>query len=304
MKLSRRWFLTLLLLSACSTKSISSSGTSLTIGIVNDDRSAKSLATYDRFKAYLKDKLQSLIEIDPVPNVDQALERIQSKSWSLVFAPPGLAAIAISQHQYIPLFPLSGVQNLRSAIVVREDSPIQTLQSLSEKVLALGQPGSVTDYYLPLFNLYGLTLAELLFTGTPKEVLEAIAQGKAAAGAVSVADFDAYRDQVKSAKFRILFIDPHPIPSGALLLSPDLGRDRADQLRQTLREVDSVMAGEVGLITNSAVPDYQYLVAVVERVRSIFPGDSKANTALLQQKPVRLFTTAPTKTERGSDLKS
>jgi phosphonate transport system substrate-binding protein len=293
-KLSRRWFLTLMLLSACSTNSLSHSGTSITIGTINDSQSAKSLQQYDRFRSYLKEKTRSLIDLEPVLNEDKALERIRSKAWSLVLAPPGLAAIAISQHQYRPLFPLSGVQNLRSAIVVREDSPIQSLQALSGKVFALGQPGSATDYYLPLFNLYGLTLSELLITANPKETLEAIAQGKAAAGALSVAAFDTYRDQIDSAKFRILFVDPHPVPSGALLLSPTV--ERADELRQVLHQIDSVMAQEIGVVTNAAVPDYQYLISVVDRVRSIFPGDTEANASLLQQKPIRLFKETHTKT--------
>lgn len=294
MKLSRRWFLTLMLLSACSTNSISSSRTSMTIGTINEGQSTKHLQRFDRFRSYLREKTGMLIEIEPVLNEDRALERIQSNAWSLVFAPPGLAAIAISQHKYSPLFPLSGVQNLRSAIVVREDSPIQTLQSLSGKVFALGQPGSATDYYLPLFNLYGLTLAELLITVDPKETLEAIAQGKAAAGALSVAALDAYRTQIDSAKFRILFIDPHPIPAAALLMSPNT--ERADELRQILRQIDAVTAQEIGAVTNAAVPDYQYLISVVDRVRSIFPGDTEANASLLQQKPIRLFKEAHLKT--------
>lgn len=266
----------------------------MTIGTINESQNAKNLQRYHRFRSYLKEKTRSLIELEPVLNEEKALERIQSKAWSLVFAPPGLAAIAISQHQYRPLFPLSGVQNLRSAIVVREDSPIQSLKALSGKVFALGQPGSATDYYLPLFNLYGLTLAELLITADPKTTLEAIAQGKAAAGALSVAAFDTYRNQIDSAKFRILFVDPHPVPSGALLLSP--AAEQADKLHQILHQIDSVTAQEIGIVTNAAVPDYQYLVSVVDRVRSIFPGDTAANVSLLQQKPIRLFRDVHTKT--------
>lgn len=289
MKMSRRWFLTLLLLSACSTQTIPRAGKPLSIGIVKDDQSAKSIEQYDRFKDYLREKMQSLVEIEPVVNEDRALERIQSSAWSLVFAPPGLAAIAISQHRFEPLFPLEGVQNLRSAIVVRGDSPIQNLSSLAGKTIALGRPGSATGYYLPLFNLYGLTLGQLLFASTPQAILEAVAQGKAAAGALSIAEFDTHQEQINSAKFRILFVDPHSIPPGALLLSPDVDRDRAEQLRQILRQVDSVMAEQVGFVTNAPVPNYEYLISVVERVRSIFPGDASANAALLQQKPVRLF---------------
>ncbi len=293
MKMSRRWFLTLLLLSACSS-SISNPGTSLTIGVVNDDQSAKSIERYERFKAYLKERTQSLVEIEPVLNEDRALERIQSGAWSLVFAPPGLAAIALSQYQYKPLLPLVGIQNLRSVLVVREDSPIKNLQSLAGKVLALGQPGSATGYYLPIFNLYGLTLAEILFTATPGDILELVAEGKAAAGALSVAEFDNAHTQINSANFRILFADPHPIPPGVLLSNPDL--NQTETLSKILREVDSVMAEEVGFVTNAPVPDYKYLISVVERVRLIFPGDAKANAALLQKKPARLFKDSSTKT--------
>jgi phosphonate transport system substrate-binding protein len=280
MKMSRRWFLTLTLLSACSANSFSRFDTKLSIGTTNQAQN------YDRIKDYLRAKLGSLIEVEPVLNEDIALQRIQSKSWSLVFASPGLAAIAISQYKYVPLFPLVGVQNLRSAIVVREDSPIQDIQSLAGKALALGQPGSATGYYLPLFNLYGLTLSELLVSASPREVLEAVAEGKAAAGALSVAELDTYRT---TKKFRILFVDPHPVPNGALLLSPEVPRDRADKIQQTLRELNSVLADEIGIVTNAPPPDYRYLISVVERVRAIFPGDITSNAALLKQKPVSLF---------------
>jgi phosphonate transport system substrate-binding protein len=285
MKMSRRWFLTLMLLSACSANSPPQSGTKFSIGTIRSDQDRRN---YDRIKNYLREKLQSLIEVEPVLNEDVALQRIQAKSWSLVFATPGLAAIAISQFKYVPLFPLVGVQNLRSAIVVREDSPIQNLAALAGKPVALGQPGSATGYYFPLFNLYGLTLSELLVSATPKEVLDAVAAGKAAAGALSVAEFDIYRAQIPT-EFRILFVDPHAVPTGALLLSPDLERDRAEKVQKNLREIDSVMAEEIGFVTNAPAPDYQYLISVVERVRAIFPGDITANSALLQQKPVSLF---------------
>jgi phosphonate transport system substrate-binding protein len=295
LKISRRWFLTLLLLSACTAKSTSQRNGLVFIGSVNYDQSSKTLDQYDRFKRYLQDKTQSLVELEPVLNEDRALERIQSQAWSLVFAPPGLSAIAIAQHQYVPLFPLTGVQSRRSVLVVREDSPIQDIQSLSGKTLALGQPGSATGYYFPLFNLYGLTLAEIFFASTPKAILEAVAEGKATAGALSVAELDAYSSEVNQAKFRILFADSHPVPAGAILVSPTVDRTQQESFRQILQETSSVVAEEAGFVTNAPVPDYSYMISVVKRVRSLFSGNAKETEALLQQKPVHLFkgTTEP-----------
>jgi phosphonate transport system substrate-binding protein len=306
LKISRRWFLTLLLLSACTAKSTSQRNGLVFIGSVNYDQSSKTLDQYDRFKRYLQDKTQSLVELEPVLNEDRALERIQSQAWSLVFAPPGLSAIAIAQHQYVPLFPLTGVQSRRSVLVVREDSPIQDIQSLSGKTLALGQPGSATGYYFPLFNLYGLTLAEIFFASTPKAILEAVATGKATAGGLSVAELDAYSSEVNQAKFRILFADSHPVPAGAILVSPTVDRTQQESFRQILQETSSVVAEEAGFVTNAPVPDYSYMISVVKRVRSLFSGNAKETERLLQQKPVHLFqgTTAPSHKPHSTPSKS
>lgn len=288
----RRYFLGLMLLSACGVKSISSRGGSLIIGTVSYEEGNRTLDQYDRFKHYLGAKTQSLVELEPTLNENIALERIESQAWSLIFAPPGLAAIAISQHQYKPLFPLIGVQNLRSVLVVRKDSPVQDLKSLAGESVALGQPGSATGYYFPIFNLYGLTLASLLVSPTPKAVLAAVTQGKAAAGALSMEEFNVYKNQVNQAAFRILFTDSHRVPAGVVLVSPSIEPSQKEVIRKTLHETPSVIAEEAGFVTNAPVPDYKYMISVVERVRAIFPGDTRKSIALLQQKPVHLFNSS------------
>jgi phosphonate transport system substrate-binding protein len=287
--LSRRWFLSLMLLSACGVQS-SPRNRSLVVGAVSYEEGSKSLEQYNRFKQYLSERTQSLVQLEPTLNESIAIEHIRNQAWSLVLAPPGLSAIAIAQHQYTPLLPLVGVQNLRSVLVVRQDSPIQKIGEIAGKTIALGKPGSATGYYFPVFNLYGLTLSELIFPPTPKAILEAVAQGQAAVGAVSMEEFNTYKSQVSPVNLRILFTDPHKVPSGALLISPKIERNYQESLRKILTETPSVIAEEAGFVTNAPVPDYQYMISVVERVRSIFPGDTSKSVALLQQKPVRLFT--------------
>jgi phosphonate transport system substrate-binding protein len=146
LKISRRWFLSLMLLSACAAKSNSPRKQSLLVGTVGYEEGTKPLEQYDRFKNYLSERTQSFVQFEPTLNEGRAIEQIRSQAWSLVFAPSGLSAIAISQHQYTPLFPLIGVQNLRSVLVVRDDSPIQNISEIAGKSVALGKPGSATGY--------------------------------------------------------------------------------------------------------------------------------------------------------------
>lgn len=286
---SRRYFLFLLLLSACGVQSISNQDEALVIGTISSGEGNKTLDRYERFKSYLSARTQSLVELEPAFNEKKALERVQSRAWSLIFAPPGLAAIAISQHQYTPLFPIIGIHNLRSVLVVREENPIRDIRSLAGETVVIGQPGSATGYYFPIFNLYGLTLAALLVSSTPKAVLESVAQGEAAAGALSLEEFNFYKSQINQATFRVLFTDSHRVPAGVVLISPTIERNHQERIRQILREAPSVIAEEAGFVTNASVPDYRYMISVVQQVKSIFPGNPREIMALLQQKPIRLF---------------
>jgi phosphonate transport system substrate-binding protein len=291
LKTSRRLFLTGLFLASCGVRR-SIDREQLTIGIVDYGLAKQSSDRFDRFRQYLAEKLQSSVQIEPTFNEIKALERIRAQAWSLVVAPPGLAAIAMSQYQYSSLVPLEGIEDLRSVLVVRKDSPYQDLRSLAGKKLAIGQPGSATGYYLPLFNFYGLTLAELIVTSTPQATLTAVAQGTADVGALSLQEFNRRQPEVGQPELRILFTDPHRVPNGAILISSTVEAKRQDAIRQVLKDTPSTVAREASFIPTGTVPDYKYMISVVDRVRSIFPADQAQTAALLSQKPVRLFKTA------------
>jgi phosphonate transport system substrate-binding protein len=253
----------------------------LTLGVINYGGSDKIISQYAKFNSYLGEKTNSYIQLEPAFNENKAVERLQARAWSLVFAPPGLAAVAIARHQYVPLFPLIGISDLRSIFVVRKDNPITDLKQLQGKTVALGQLGSATGYYFPLYNLFGTTLADILFAPTPKASLELVAEGKAIACAVSEAELSLYGSQLGSTQFRILFKDPHYVPLGVVLIGPNVERNRQEFIRKVMSDAPSSLAQEVGYVPNGQVPDYKYMISVVDRVSSITSG--------LQKKPVRLF---------------
>lgn len=253
----------------------------LTIGVIDYDGDAEVINKYAKFNRYLAEKTKASIQLEPTFNENKAIERLQAQAWSLVFAPPGLAAVAIARSQYVPIFPLVGVNNLRSVFVVRKDNPISDLKQLQGKIVALGQAGSATGYYFPLYNLYGLTLAEIMFAPTPKTLLEWVAEGKVAAGAISLAEFNLYSSPVTQNELKILYTDPHYVPPGSVLMSPTITSDRQAFIRKVMGEFPGVSAQEVGYVPNGQIPDYQYMIDVVERVQLI--------ATELQNKPVQLF---------------
>jgi phosphonate transport system substrate-binding protein len=291
LKLSRRSLLLLLGLAGCGVGSQPrQGGRQLVIGTVSYGAGEDSIKRYDRFKRYLEEKMQAVVQVEPSYNEAKALERIRTQAWSIVFAPPGLAVIATTQHQYTPILPLEGLNNLRSIIVVKQDSPYENLTSLTGKPFAIGQVGSATGYYFPIFNLYGITLSELILAPTPKAVLEAIAEGKAQAGALSMEEFKTFRSQVSGTTFRILFTDSHQVPSGVVLISPKIDTLERESIHRIMGNTPSQLADEAGFVPTASVTDYKYMVSVVKRVQSIFPVDNtQGGMNLLTQKPIRLF---------------
>lgn len=281
-KFSRRiLFIQILVLMLAGCQSRSSPQGTLTVGVINYGGGQEILEQYAKFNRYLAEKTKSRIVLEPTYNENKAIERLNAKAWSLVVAPPGLAAIAISRYQYTPVVPLLGINNLRSVLVVRQDNPINELQQLQGQTVALGQLGSATGYYLPLYNLYGLTLAELLFAPTPEAVLQWVAEGKATAGAVSLEEFKLYSPKFGNTEFRIIHTDPHSVPSGVILIGPNIERNRQQYISTVIREFPANLAQEVGYVPNGQLPDYQYMISVVERVQSI--------TSELNTQPVNLF---------------
>lgn len=245
-----------------------------TIGLVSYG-SESSVKQYDEFEKYLGTKLNSVIEIEPAYNEVQAIEQIKNKKWDLVFAPSGLAAIAISRYNYQPVVPLESTNETRSVLVVNSDSTFKERSDLNGKAIALGQKGSATGYYLPLYNLYGLRFAKILYAATPEEVLKLINDNQVAVGALSVAEYDYYRRKFKPNQFKVLYLDNHPVPSGAILISDRIELTQQDKIVVALSQTPSFVAASAGFLPNESLSDYQYLIEVIKRVQEISLDYSK-----------------------------
>ncbi|MFM1841341.1 MAG: hypothetical protein RLZZ490_72 [Cyanobacteriota bacterium] len=241
----------------------------ITIGVVNLERNPAKLEQYAKLQSYLGERLNSVIELEPTYNETHALNQVQQQNWDIVFAPPGVAAIAVSQFRYQPIFAMEGGLQNRSLIVVRQESPAQSIKDLSDKVMALGQPGSATGYYLPLYNLYGLTLAEIKFADTPEMVMQWIADKTVDGGAVSQGEFTQYRSQFPPQTFRVLATDSHDVPSGSVLLNPNLEARLQSQIQDAMTQVSPAIAASAGYLLEVPTPDYGDMIKVMEKINPI-----------------------------------
>ncbi|MEA5533617.1 phosphate/phosphite/phosphonate ABC transporter substrate-binding protein [Crocosphaera sp. XPORK-15E] len=253
----------------------------ITLGVVSFGESEKLEKNYGELKTYLEDELNSIVELEPTYNERQAISQINDNAWEIVVASPGLAAIAVSKGNYLPILPLEGGLNSRSVFIVRQDSPLKNLNQLNGKAVALGQPGSATGYYLALYNLHGLTLSEVRLASTPKQALEWLADGEIAAAAMSLEQYNTYRAQVSQNGFRMLFQDQHHVPNGAILVSEKLSQIEQEALYKALSNAPPMIPASAGYVANGPIPDYKDLMEIIKQVTPITPN--------LQKKPAPLY---------------
>lgn len=241
----------------------------VTIGLVSYGEEDISLDKYEQFKNYIALQTKSIVELEPAYNELQAIDQIRRNRWDIVFAPPGLAAIAIDKQLYEPLFSMGEVTSRqRSLLIVRDDSPIKKIRDLANKILALGQIGSAAGYYVPLYDLYGLTLSEIRFAPTPKTALQLLEQGSVDAVALSEKNFEVYRRQFRGTKFRIIHTSRW-IPPGLVLLSPTVERNRERLFRKFMNEAPANITSDAGYIPSVKVPQYKQFIQLIKKVKPL-----------------------------------
>ncbi len=256
------------LLLSCSQQETKSPRGKLIIGVVSYDSGLRSLEKYEGLKNYLGEQTNMYVDLEPVLNELKAVEQVKRGVWSIVFAPPGLAAIAMKKSQYNPIFPMQGFANLRSLIVVKSDSEIPNIQDLHNKTIGLGQPGSAAGYYMPLYDLYGLTLREIKFALTPKQILEWLSQDEIDAGALSESEFQTYKNTFSQTNFRIIHRTRF-IPPSVVLLSPELDPNLKQKIIDAMKAAPPNIIGDAGYIPTAKVLDYQEFIKFVEKVRPL-----------------------------------
>lgn len=259
----------------------------LTIGVVSYGEQTVSIERYKGLKEYLARKTNSIVEFEPAFNELQALEQIQRKNWSIVFAPPGIAAIAMARELYTPIFPLEKISNLERAVIITkaDNDNINNLTDLAYRTIALGKQGSAAGYYLPLYDLYGLTLADVIFAPTPQHILELVSQGEVESGALAEYEYEFYRRRdFPNTEFKILH-KSRWIPAGLVLISPNIEYHRQEQIKTIMIEAPADIVADAGYVPTFEIPDYQEFIKLVEKVQ---PLEEK-----VRETPAQLFISSP-----------
>lgn len=263
--------------------SVCGSGGTIRVGYVGvaegqtlDEAQVISASDLERMRTLMSVASRCPVEFEPLLSPERARQRLQSGYWDLAFLPPGLTALAIQpgvDHQ--PVRSLMQRNRSRSALLVKVGSSVQRIQDLNGQRLGLLPRGSLTGFYLPLYNMHGVRLEQVRYAISYPDLLEMLRAG--------VVDAIAWDSALPSpgADVRVLAEDSHEIPSGAMVLSPSLQAQDHKHLLATLDASANQMPQDLGYsaVALSAPLLFQDLRDIVRHVESwSLPEDGRSYT--------------------------
>ena len=268
--------LVLVLVSACggaptSNVALCGEGGRLRVGLVGAQEGrelsgATGLSDADQFR--LREMLtvasRCEVQLEPVASPEQARRRLSTADWDLAFLPPGLTAFALEQSGGYGLVRQLGRRgNSKSQLLVKDDSGFKSRADLRGKRLGLLPRGSLTGFYLPLFNLHGLRFAEVQYALNYADLRRMLNDG--------TVDVIAWDGAIPHgvAGLRVLHEDSHGIPLGALALRQSLLQSDhqpfLNQLDQNVGQLPASLGYATGVIPSPyALKELRSIVAAVE----------------------------------------
>ena len=232
-------------------------------GKVRDANQLISASDLQRMRTLMSVASRCEVEFEPLLSPERARQRLQDGRWDVAFLPPGLTALALQPGvDGQPLRSLTRPKRSRSALLVSADSSLRELKDLNGRRLGLLPRGSLTGFYLPLYNLHGVQLAEVRYAISYVALLALLRDG--------VVDAIAWDTGLASpgVDVRVLAEDSHDIPSGAMVLSRALVTADHKPMLATLDQSAAEMPGDLGYVA-TVLPDPQSYQGLRDIVRHV-----------------------------------
>jgi phosphonate transport system substrate-binding protein len=230
------------------------------IGLVPEQNIFKLHAAYDELAAYLSEKLGQPVKAVTLNTYENVLRDFEEKQVDAAFLGSLVSVLAMDRYgARVLLKPeqANRVSSYRGLILVREDTPIQSVEQLRGKSLAVVR----TTYAGALFpvaelvrrGMYGSADApKLVAAGTHDEAIAWLVAGRVDAAAVKDLRLEAYQAEHPAARFRTL-TSCAPVPNNALVIRGDLAERLGPLLVAALKGMENDSQAKPALAALGAV---------------------------------------------------
>lgn len=252
----------------------------LRIGLVPEHDVFALRKSYQELARYLSLKLQQPVEVATLHSYEAVLADFHEKQIHAAFLGSLVATLAMDRFDarvlVKPELP-DGSSSYRGVIFVRQDSPIQSLEQLSGRPVAMLR-NTLAGSLFPIAEfsrrslLQGVEPPHFLWLGTHDEVISAVVSGQVEVGAAKDLRLAAFQKNHPQFAVRRLGTSPS-VPNNVLLVRADLAASLGAALKPILLDMDKDPAGRralealgVARYVPCEVREYEAVYDMIEQV--------------------------------------
>ncbi|MFN5465242.1 MAG: PhnD/SsuA/transferrin family substrate-binding protein [Cyanobacteriota bacterium] len=215
-----------------------------------------------KLETFLGKVTQCPIQMEPIVSAQLGRKSIKTGSFDFAFLAPSLSVLALNQDSgYVPLRSLGQNVLVRSAMLVPETSNMKDYSGLNGKKIGLLSSGLI-GYYLARYNTYGVNIAGTDYGLSYEDLVNKLKNHQV--------DAIAWDTQITPLPpgTRLGAIDPHLLPSGALLMHSRLNSLDYTGLLKELDENSFQLPSflRYGASTKPELTAYNHFIKIVQTV--------------------------------------
>lgn len=202
------------------------------------------------------------IQMEPIVSSQLGQKSIKSNDFDFAFLAPTLTVLALNQDSsYVPLRTLGQDVLVRSAILVPQGSNARNYAGLNGKRVGLLSSGLIS-YYLSRYNTFGVSLAGIDYGLNYEDLIDKLKNNQ-----VDAIAWDTQITPLPTGT-RVGAIDPHLLPSGALLMHSRLNSLDYTGLLKDLDENSFQLPPflRYGAGTKPELTSYKHFIKIVQTV--------------------------------------
>lgn len=219
---------------------------SFTFAVVPQQAPSKLLASWGPLLKYLEQQTGYRFRFRTAPDIPTFEERLGAGEYAFAYMNPYHFTVFNRGEEGYQAVARAADKQIRGILVVRNDSPIASLQDLDGKVLAFPAPAAFAASILPRANLEARDIGfEARYVSSHDSVYLAVAKGLFAAGGGVTRTFDATAPAVRE-QLRVLWTTPGYTPH-AIAVRADVAPDVASKVQEALAAMNRDPAGLAAL---------------------------------------------------------
>ena len=234
--------------------------TALHIGLVPERDIFRLRKRYQVLTEYLGKRLGRPVDVVTVNTYQTVLQDFAERKIDAAFLGSLVAVLTVDRLGACVLVkPVdeAGVSTYRGVIIVRQDSPLQKVEDLAGRSVAMVKTTYAADLF-PIWEMHrtdinhGATPPKKVWVGTHDEAILETLSGRVDAGAVKNLRLDAYEASHPEARIRRLATS-EPVANDAFVVRADLAETLGVQLRDVMLAMDKDPEGVKALAGFGAV---------------------------------------------------